>query len=201
MFVELESGGRVHQHVDCQRWLSRTGGSHCQHREIPAPYAVELPFFADFLQRALESRLVYPVTRQHAVDTGQDRDAFLVKGRGEFQMAILIETMRREGFELSVGRPEVILKKDANGKTLEPIEHLYVDCDEIFMGVVTDKLAQRKGRMLNCTNNGTGRVRLEFSVPSRGLIGYRDEFLTDTKGTGIMNSYLEGYEEWRGAGR
>ena len=127
-----------------------------------------------------------------------DRDAFLVKGRGEFQMAILIETMRREGFELSVGRPEVILKKDANGKTLEPIEHLYVDCDEIFMGVVTDKLAQRKGRMLNCTNNGTGRVRLEFSVPSRGLIGYRDEFLTDTKGTGIMNSYLEGYEEWRG---
>ena len=105
-------------------------------------------------------------------------------------MAILIETMRREGFELSVGRPEVILKKDANGKTLEPIEHLYVDCDEIFMGVVTDKLAQRKGRMLNCTNNGTGRVRLDFSVPSRGLIGYRDEFLTDTKGTGIMNSDL-----------
>ena len=132
------------------------------------------------------------------VEETEDRDAFLVKGRGEFQMAILIETMRREGFELSVGRPEVILKKDDEGNIIEPVEHLYVDCDEYFMGVVTDKLAQRKGRMLNCINNGTGRVRLEFSVPSRGLIGYRDEFLTDTRGTGIMNSYLEGYEVWRG---
>ena len=132
------------------------------------------------------------------VEDSATTDSFRVMGRGEMHLSILIETMRREGFELSVGRPEVILKKDENGKTLEPIEHLYVDCDEVFMGVVTDKINQRKGRMLNCTNNGTGRVRLEFSVPSRGLIGYRDEFLTDTKGTGIMNSYLEGYEEWRG---
>ena len=150
--------------------------------------------------RAIRERLEKECLRNVAVrleDTA-DKDAFLVKGRGEFQMAILIETMRREGFELSVGRPEVILKKDENGKILEPIEHLYVDCDEYFMGVVTDKLNQRKGRMLNCINNGTGRVRLEFTVPSRGLIGYRDEFLTDTKGTGIMNSYLDGYEEWRG---
>ncbi|CAK7020338.1 MAG: GTP-binding protein TypA/BipA [Desulfovibrio sp.] len=150
--------------------------------------------------RAIRDRLEKETLRNVAVrveDTA-DRDAFLVKGRGEFQMAILIETMRREGFELSVGRPEVILRKDEDGKVLEPIERLYVDCDEIFMGVVTEKLAQRKGRMLNCVNNGTGRVRLEFTVPSRGLIGYRDEFLTDTKGTGIMNSYLEGYEEWRG---
>lgn len=113
-------------------------------------------------------------------------------------MAILIETMRREDFELCVGRPEVIFKRDENGQLLEPIEQLYVDCDENFMGVVTDKIAQRKGRMVNCVNNGTGRVRLEFSVPSRGLIGYRDEFLTDTKGTGIMNSLLEGYEPHRG---
>ena len=133
-----------------------------------------------------------------AVEQTDDRDAFLVKGRGEFQMAILIETMRREGFELSVGRPQVILKQDENGAVLEPIEHLYVDCDEMFMGVVTEKLAQRKGRMLNCVISGTGRVRLEFSVPSRGLISYRDEFLTDTRGTGIMNSCLEGYEAWRG---
>ena len=132
------------------------------------------------------------------VEDSATTDSFRVMGRGEMHLSILIETMRREGFELSVGRPEVILKKEENGKTLEPIEHLYVDCDEVFMGVVTDKINQRKGRMLNCTNNGTGRVRLEFSVPSRGLIGYRDEFLTDTKGTGIMNSYLEGYEEWRG---
>ena len=150
--------------------------------------------------RAIYDRLKKESLRNVAirVEETEERDAFLVKGRGEFQMAILIETMRREGFELSVGRPEVILKKDENGQTLEPIEHLYVDCDEFFMGVVTDKLAQRKGRMLNCVNNGTGRVRLEFSVPSRGLIGYRDEFLTDTKGTGIMNSYLEGYDAWRG---
>lgn len=131
------------------------------------------------------------------VEIGKETDTFIVKGRGEFQMAILIETMRREDFELCVGRPEVILKQN-NGQTLEPIEHLYIDCEEISMGVVTDKLAQRKGRMVNCVNNGSGRVRMEFSVPSRGLIGYRDEFLTDTKGTGIMNSLLSGYEQWRG---
>ncbi len=131
------------------------------------------------------------------VEDSENRDAFLVKGRGEFQMAILVEQMRREGFELSVGRPEVIIKyKD--GKKLEPIEHLFIDCDEEFMGIVTEKIQTRKGRMSNMVNHGTGRVRLEFSVPSRSLIGYRDEFLTDTKGTGIMNSYLEGYGEYRG---
>ncbi|MBQ9536650.1 MAG: translational GTPase TypA [Desulfovibrionaceae bacterium] len=150
--------------------------------------------------RTIEERLYKESLRNVAIKVAvsEDHEAFVVKGRGEFQMAILIETMRREGFELSVGRPEVILKQDESGATLEPIEHLYIDCDEIFMGVVTEKLAQRKGRLLNCTNNGTGRVRLEFSVPSRGLIGYQDEFLTDTKGTGIMNSYLEGYDTYRG---
>lgn len=131
------------------------------------------------------------------VEETEDRDSFLVKGRGEFQMAILVETMRREGFELSVGRPEVIFKKE-NGKTLEPMEHVYVDCDEDFMGVVTEKISTRRGKMINLVNKGTGRVRIEFSVPSRGLIGYRDEFLTDTKGTGLMNSYFSGYEEFRG---
>lgn len=131
------------------------------------------------------------------VEETENKDAFLVKGRGEFQMAILVEQMRREGFELSVGRPEVIIKTE-NGKKMEPIEHLFVDCDEEFMGIVTEKIQTRKGRMTNMVNNGTGRVRLEFSVPSRSLIGYRDEFLTDTKGTGIMNSYLEGYGEHRG---
>lgn len=124
-------------------------------------------------------------------------DSFIVKGRGEFQMVILIETLRREGYELSVGRPQVIYKfKD--GVKLEPIEHLFIDCGESFIGVVTDKLSQRKGRMINLVNHSTGRVRIEFSIPSRGLIGYRNEFLTDTKGTGIMNSYLIGYEEYRG---
>jgi GTP-binding protein len=131
------------------------------------------------------------------VEESEERDSFVVKGRGEFQMAILIETMRREGFELSVGRPEVIYRME-NGVRKEPIEHLFIDCDESFTGIVTEKLSIRKGRMKNLVNHGSGRVRLEFTIPARGLIGYRDEFLTDTKGTGIMNSYFLGYEEYRG---
>ena len=131
------------------------------------------------------------------VEDSADGESFVVKGRGEFQMVILIETMRREGFELSVGRPQVIFKKK-DGKTLEPIEHLFIDCDESFVGIVSEKLSKRKGRMINLVNHGTGRVRVEFTVPSRSLIGYRNEFLTDTRGTGIMNSYLQGYEEYRG---
>lgn len=131
------------------------------------------------------------------VEDTEDRDSFIVKGRGEFQMAIIVETMRREGFELTVGRPEVIMHEE-NGIVYEPIEEVHIDCDENFMGVVTEKLSFRKGRMSNCVNHGTGRVRLTFSVPARGLIGYRDEFLTDTRGTGIMNSTMSGYEEYRG---
>ena len=126
-----------------------------------------------------------------------DADFFIVKGRGELQMAILIETMRREGYELAVGRPQVILKRK-DSKVFEPIEHLFIDCAEEFTGVVTEKLQRRKGRMLNLANRGSGRVRVEFSIPSRSLIGYRSEFLTDTRGTGIMNAYLIGYEEHRG---
>lgn len=131
------------------------------------------------------------------LEEGDGPENFVVKGRGEFQMAILIETMRREGFELCVGRPQIIFK-EKNGVKLEPIEHLFIDCNEDYMGVVTEKLSQRKGQMVNMVNHGTGRIRLEFSIPSRGLIGYRNEFLTDTKGTGLMNSYLQGYEEYRG---
>ena len=131
------------------------------------------------------------------VEEGETPDAFVVKGRGEFQMAILIETMRREGFELSVGRPEAIMK-DKNGVQHEPIEHLFIDIQEDFTGIVTEKISRRLGRMINMVNHGTGRVRLEFSIPSRGLIGYRNEFLTDTKGTGLMNSYVLGYEPYRG---
>ncbi|OGQ04431.1 MAG: GTP-binding protein TypA [Deltaproteobacteria bacterium RIFCSPLOWO2_01_44_7] len=131
------------------------------------------------------------------VEEDKTADSFIVKGRGEFQMAILIETMRREGFEVSVGRPQVILKEE-NGVQVEPIEHLYIDIQEDFTGIVTEKLSRRLGRMINMVNHGTGRVRLEFSIPSRGLIGYRNEFLTDTKGTGLMNSYLQGYEPYRG---
>jgi GTP-binding protein len=131
------------------------------------------------------------------VEETEDADSFIVKGRGEFQMVILIETLRREQFELMVGRPQVIYKQ-RGGKILEPIEHLFIDCDENFIGVVSEKLSRRKGRMVNLVNHGTGRVHLEFTLPSRSLIGYRNEFLTDTKGTGIMNSYLKGYEEHRG---
>jgi GTP-binding protein len=105
--------------------------------------------------------------------------------------------LRREGFEICVSRPEVIFKQK-DGKKMEPIEHLFIDCAEDFAGIVTDKLSSRKGRMLTYTCHDGGRVHLEFSVPSRALIGYRDVFLTDTKGTGIMNSYLSGYEPYRG---
>jgi len=131
------------------------------------------------------------------VEEGEDRENILVKGRGEFQLAILIETMRREGYEFCVGRPEVIFRYESDRK-LEPIEQLWVDCEERFLGVVTEKLSLRKGKMTNLVNNGKGRVRIEFSVPSRALIGYRDEFLTDTRGTGIMHSLFAGYEEFRG---
>ena len=123
--------------------------------------------------------------------------SYIVKGRGEFQMEILIETMRREGFEFAVGRPQTIFKMQ-DGKRLEPIEHLSVDCEEGFIGVVTEKLSRRKGRVISMVNHASGRPRIDFSIPSRSLIGYRSEFLTDTKGTGIMNSYLAGYEEYRG---
>ncbi|OEF96866.1 translational GTPase TypA [Desulfuribacillus alkaliarsenatis] len=131
------------------------------------------------------------------VEDAEASDSFIVKGRGELQMAIIIEQMRREGFEFTVGRPIVIYKIE-DGKKLEPIERLFVDCDENFVGIVTEKISFRKGRLMNMDNKGSGRTMMEFSVPSRSLLGYRNEFLTDTKGTGIMNSYLEGFEEYRG---
>ena len=143
----------------------------------------------------LEKETLYNVALH--VEPGETADSFLVKGRGEFQIAILIETMRREGFELSVGRPKVIMKEEG-GVKLEPIEHLFVDIDEDYTGIVTEKLSKRLGRMVNMVNHGTGRVRIEFSIPSRGLIGYRSEFLTDTKGTGLMNSYVQEFEPYRG---
>ena len=132
-----------------------------------------------------------------SVEATEDREGFVVKGRGEFQMAILVETMRREGYELCVGRPEVIFKNHG-GKRTEPIEHLFVDCQDSCVGVVSEKLSRRRGRMINLSARGGGRVRMELSVPSRALIGYRDEFLTDTRGEGVMNSQFAGYEEYRG---
>jgi GTP-binding protein len=124
-------------------------------------------------------------------------DVFKVMGRGELQLAILIEMMRREGFELAVGKPE-ILTKTINGKLSEPQELLVIDCPEAFVGVVIEKLGGRKGKMEKMVNHGSGRVRLEFLIPSRGLIGLRSEMMTDTKGTAIMNSLFQGYIEWQG---
>ncbi len=129
-------------------------------------------------------------------------DAFQVSGRGELQLAILIEMMRREGYELAVGKPEALTRR-VDGKLLEPMEMLTVDCPEEFIGAVTQQMGGRRGRMMKMVNHGSGRVRMEFRVPSRGLIGFRGELLTDTKGTGIMNHLFDGWEEWQGeiAGR
>ena len=124
-------------------------------------------------------------------------DAFEVKGRGELQMAILIETMRREGYEFMVSRPRVITK-EINGKVHEPVEKLYLDIPEEHVGIMSEKLSIRKGRMVNIINHGSGRVNLEFRIPSRGLIGFRSTFMTDTKGAGVMNTIMEGYEPWFG---
>lgn len=147
----------------------------------------------------IRDRLKKETLRNVSIHVEEDsgKEAFIVKGRGEFQMAILIETMRREGFEICVGRPQVIFKT-IDGKKHEPVEIVSIDCEEAYSGIVTEKLNIRKGRMTNFVNHGSGRIRLEFSIPSRGLIGYRDEFLTDTRGTGILNSYFSGYEPYRG---
>ena len=125
-------------------------------------------------------------------------DVFEVCGRGELQMAVLIETMRREGYELMVSKPQVITKKQ-DGKTLEPVERLFLDIPEEFVGKITEKLSIRKGRLESLVNKGSGRVSMEFLIPSRGLIGFRSQFLTDTKGGGVMNSLLEDYAPWFGS--
>ena len=124
-------------------------------------------------------------------------DSFKVLGRGELQLSILIETMRREGYELMVGKPEIVTKQ-MNGKLMEPVEKLMVDIPEAFIGVVIEKLGSRKGQMTKMHNHGSGRVRIEFGIPSRGMIGLRSELLTDTRGTVIMNSLFDGYTEWLG---
>lgn len=147
------------------------------------------------LRERLEKELLTNVSIKVVEDGGPD--AHKVMGRGELQLAILIEMMRREDFELMVGKPE-ILTKEINGKKHEPQEMLVIDCPEQFVGVVIEKLGTRKGKMSKMVNNGSGRVRLEFLVPSRGLIGLRSEMLTDTKGTAIMNSLFHGYIEWQG---
>jgi len=131
------------------------------------------------------------------VEDTDTTDSFKVAGRGELQLSILIETMRREGYELMAGKPEIVTKR-IDGKLMEPQEKLMVDIPESFVGVVIEKLGSRKGQMIKMHNHGSGRVRMEFTIPSRGMIGLRSELLTDTRGTVIMNSLFDGYTEWLG---
>jgi len=134
------------------------------------------------------------------VEATDSPDQFKVSGRGELQLAILIEMMRREGYEAQVSKPEVITRV-RDGVTYEPIEQVVIDCPEEFIGVVTEALGRRKGQMTKMVNHGTGRVRLEFDAPSRGLIGFRGEFLTETKGTGLLNTVFARWDVWQGAMR
>jgi len=145
-------------------------------------------------ERLLKERKLNPGIR---VEETESPDTFRVSGRGELQLAILIELMRREGYELEVGKPEIITRQES-GRTLEPMEHLVIDVPEEFIGAVTQKIGPRRGAMTKMVNHGTGRVRLEYRLPSRGLIGYRTEFLTDTRGTGLLNHIFDGWDEWQG---
>jgi len=146
------------------------------------------------LRERLEKELLYNVSIKVDLDS---TDSFKVMGRGELQLAILIEMIRREGFELSVSMPESITK-NVNGVLYEPMEHLVIDVPEEFIGVVTGQVGIRKGTMQEMNNDGYRRVRLEFKIPSRGLIGFRSQFLTDTRGTGLFNHIFDGYEPWHG---
>jgi GTP-binding protein len=150
--------------------------------------------------RHIRDRLEREILRNVAlrVKPTERADSYEVCGRGELQMAILIETMRREGYEFMVSKPRVITRTEGD-KILEPVERLFLDIPEAFVGVLTEKLAVRKGRMVNLVNKGSGRVNMEFIIPARGLIGFRSHFLTDTKGSGVMNTLFEGYEPWFGA--
>ncbi|MBV9706607.1 MAG: translational GTPase TypA [Chloroflexi bacterium] len=132
------------------------------------------------------------------VQDGNTPDEFVVSGRGELHLSVLIEDMRRDGYEFQVSRPEVITREEEGGKLLEPIEHLVIDTRETFIGPLTENLAGRKGRLTNMTSDGAGNVRLEYDIPTRGLIGFRGAFLTLTKGNGAMSSLLVGYEPWLG---
>ncbi len=132
------------------------------------------------------------------VEETDSTDSFKVSGRGELHLSVLIENMRREGYEFSVSKAEVLYHFDENGKKLEPMEMAYIDVDEEFAGNVIQKLGERKGELLNMNTNSSGTTRLEFSIPSRGLIGYRGEFMTDTRGTGVLNTIFNGYEPYKG---
>jgi GTP-binding protein len=143
----------------------------------------------------LEKELLHNVAIR--MEITENNDAFKVVGRGELQLAVLLEQMRREGFELCVSKPQVIFKTE-NGARKEPYEIAIIDIEDAFVGAVTEKMGIRKGVMINMTQKGSGRTRIEFRIPARGLIGYRSEFLTDTRGTGLLNTQYDGYDDYRG---
>ena len=147
------------------------------------------------LRERLQKELLTNVSLR--VDETENTDSFTVMGRGELQLSILIEMMRREGYELMVGKPQIVTKR-MDGKLMEPVERLTIDVPEEFVGVVMEQLGARKSEVVNMHNHGYGRVRIEFRVPSRGLIGLRSQLLTDTRGTIVMNSLFDGYMEWQG---
>jgi GTP-binding protein len=150
--------------------------------------------------RQLKERLARETRRNLAIhlEDSDSPDTFVLKGRGELALAILVETMRREGYEMQLGNPEV-LTREVDGVTCEPVELVVVDVPETFIGIVTERLGSRRGRMVKMSNPGYGRARLEYRVPSRGLIGFRGEFLTSTRGTGLMSAVFEAWEPWGGA--
>ncbi len=151
--------------------------------------------------RIIRARLWKQAETDVAIKVGEtaDSDAFELQGRGELQIGVLIENMRREGFELSISRPRVVLQKDENGNTLEPTEEVIIDVDDEFTGPVVEKMSIRKAELHDMRPSGGGKTRLTFYAPSRGLIGYHSEFLTDTRGTGVMNRLFHGYTPWKGA--
>ena len=150
--------------------------------------------------RQIEERLFKETNRDVSlkIERIQNREEWIVSGRGELHLSILIENMRREGYEFAVSKAEVLYHKDENGKLLEPMEAAYIDVPEEFTGTVIDKLSQRKGELQNMSTASGGYTRLQFNIPARGLIGYRGEFLTDTKGNGIMNTAFDGYAPYKG---
>ena len=169
-----------HRHQHRRRWPARVKGTKVTARLVK-----------DRLDRELVGNVSLRVLPTERPDTWE------VQGRGELALAILVEQMRREGYELTVGKPQVVTR-EIDGKVHEPVERLTIDAPEEYLGAITQLLATRKGRMEQMVNHGTGWIRMEWLVPARGLIGFRTEFLTDTRGTGILHHVFEGYEPWFG---
>jgi GTP-binding protein len=165
-----------------------------------SPFAGKCKASKFLTSRQLRERLVRETRKNLAIrlEESESPDTFTLLGRGELQLAILVETMRREGYEMQLGNPEVVLKQ-VDSVTCEPYELVVVDVPDNFIGVVTERLGERRGRMVKMSNPGYGRARLEYRVPSRGLIGFRGEFLTSTRGTGLLNTVFDGWEPWGGA--